>query len=112
MYEIFEKLLKEKGVKAADVCRATGIKSPVFADWKKGKSSPNVDKLILLANYFSVSVEYLRTGKEPEFTIEMAETDVALSNMEKRLKEYALKLARLPKDKQEQIMNLIDMLEK
>ena len=47
-----------------------------------------------------------------EFTPEMAETDVALSNMNKRMKEYALKLADLPIDKQEHIMQLIDMLSK
>ena len=66
MYEIFEELLRLKGVKTADVCRETGLKAPTFSDWKKGKSKPNIDKLILIANYFGVSVEYLRTGKEPE----------------------------------------------
>lgn len=66
MYEIYESLLKQKGVKTADVCKATGLKAPTFSDWKKGKSSPNADKLILIAKYFGVSVEYLRTGVEPE----------------------------------------------
>lgn len=112
MYEIFERLLKEKGVKTADVCRATGLQAPTFSDWKKGKSSPNVDKLILIAKFFGVSVEYLRTGKEPEFTVEMADTDTELIFMEKRLKEYALRISKMPKDKQEHIMSLIDMLEK
>lgn len=65
MYEIFERLLQEKGLKAADVSRATGIKSPVFSEWKKGKSNPNAEKLIKIANFLDVSVEYLITGKEP-----------------------------------------------
>lgn len=111
MYEIFEKLLKEKGVKTSDVCKATGLKAPTFSDWKKGKSSPNVDKLILIAEYFGVSVQYLRTGKHPEFSIEMAQTDVELSNMSKRVKEYAIRLNKMPSSKQEHIMQLIDMLE-
>ncbi len=64
MYEIFALLLKQKGLKAADVCRATGIKSPVFSEWKKGKSKPNTEKLIKIANFLGVSVEYLMTGKE------------------------------------------------
>lgn len=63
MYEIFAKLLKEKGLKAADVTRATGIKSPVFSEWKKGKSKPNTEKMIKIANYLGVTVEYLTTGK-------------------------------------------------
>lgn len=65
MYEIFAKLLAEKGLKAADVTRATGIKSPVFSEWKKGKSKPNTDKMIKIANFLGVSVEYLSTGIEP-----------------------------------------------
>ena len=70
MYEIFAKLLKEKGLKAADVTRATGIKSPVFSEWKKGKSKPNTEKMIKIANFLGVSVEYLTTGNEPEINEE------------------------------------------
>lgn len=66
MYEIFEKLLKEKGVKAADVTRATGVSSTVFSEWKKGKSTPKADKRKKIAEYFGVSLEYLDTGIEPE----------------------------------------------
>lgn len=64
MYEIFAKLLNEKGLKPADVTRATGIKSPVFSEWKKGKSKPNTEKMIQIANFLGVSVEYLMTGED------------------------------------------------
>lgn len=64
MYEIFAQLLTQKGLKAADVCRATGIKSPVFSEWKKGKSKPNTEKMLKIANFLGVSIEYLMTGKE------------------------------------------------
>lgn len=64
MYEIFAKLLEEKGLRAADVTRATGIKSPVFSEWKKGKSKPNTEKMIKIASFLGVSVEYLTTGQE------------------------------------------------
>lgn len=66
MYEIFARLLAEKGLRAADVTRATGIKSPVFSEWKKGKSRPNTDKMLLIANFLGVSVEYLMNGVEKE----------------------------------------------
>ena len=55
--------------------------------------------------------DYIMTGKEPEFTIEMAQTDVALSNMSERIKIYALKLAELDKTKQDAIFALIDSYE-
>lgn len=66
MYEIFEQLLKEKGARASDVAKATGINPTVFSDWKKGKSSPKTDKLRKIAEYFGVSLEYLDTGIDNE----------------------------------------------
>lgn len=64
MYSIFEKLLNEKGIKVADVCRATGIRQGVFSDWKAGRYTPKADKLNAIAHYLGVSYEYLTTGKE------------------------------------------------
>lgn len=70
MYEIFAQILEEKGLKAADVSRGTGIKSPVFSEWKKGKSNPNAEKLLKISNFLEVSMEYLLTGKEKEEIIQ------------------------------------------
>lgn len=112
MYEIFEMLLKKKGVKTAEVCRETGIKSPVFSEWKKGKSSPNVDKLILIAKYFNVSVEYLRTGKEPtdnKYSAEMAMLVGKIRN-DKELSEALLKYFELSDEKKKHIINTINMM--
>jgi transcriptional regulator with XRE-family HTH domain len=78
---------------------------------KLDKSTPNTKKIQAIADYFNVSVDYLMTGKEIEFSIEMAEIDVALTNMEKRLKTYALKFAALSQKDQEMIMQMIDRCE-
>ena len=59
MYEIFARLLAERGLKPADITRETGINSTVFSEWKKGKSKPNTEKLIKIAKFLNVSVEYL-----------------------------------------------------
>jgi transcriptional regulator with XRE-family HTH domain len=64
MYEIYCKLKQEKGCKDADVVRATGITKSTFSDWKSGRSKPKGDKLIKIADFFGVSVEYLTTGKD------------------------------------------------
>ena len=110
MYEIYQELLDKKGLKNSDVSRATGISNMTLSDWKRGKTKPKTENIRKLADFLGVSVDYLTTGKEPEYSIEMATIDVELSNMNDRLKEYALKLANLPKDKQEHIMELIDFL--
>ena len=56
MYEIFQKLLKEKGVKVVDVCKATGISQPTMTSWKNGRTTPKAETLKKIANYFGVSV--------------------------------------------------------
>ena len=65
MYDIFAKLLEERHLKAADVCRGTGLPSSLFSEWKRGKSTPKADKLKKIADFFEVSVEYLMTGDDP-----------------------------------------------
>lgn len=65
MYEIYCKLRDEKGVKDADVAKATGITKSTFSDWKNGRSKPKDEKLLKIAEYFDVTLDYLRTGEEP-----------------------------------------------
>ena len=50
-----------------------------------------------IAEYLNVSVDYLMTGNEVEFIVETAKKDVLLTTMPSRVKEYALKLAEMPK---------------
>ena len=65
MYQIFEKLIKEKGVTAYRVSKDTGIPQPTFSEWKNGRSKPKIDKLMKFAKYFGVDVAiFLGTEKE------------------------------------------------
>ena len=66
MWEIFEKLCKERGVTAYRVSEATGIKTSSLSGWKAGKFTPKQEKLKKIAEYFGVSIEYLMTGEEKE----------------------------------------------
>ena len=68
MYEIFEKMLKEKGVKVADVCKATGLKQSMMSDWKKGRYTPKTDKLQLIADYFDVPLETFTSKRKKRIT--------------------------------------------
>ncbi len=64
MYEIFARLLNQRNLKAADVCRGTGLPSSLFSEWKRGKSTPKADKMKKIADFFEVSVDYLLNGEE------------------------------------------------
>ncbi|MEE0801076.1 MAG: helix-turn-helix transcriptional regulator [Gemmiger sp.] len=65
MYSIFERLLAEHGTTAYRVAKETGISTATLTDWKKGRSTPKVDKLQKIADYFGVSLDYL-CGKTDE----------------------------------------------
>ena len=57
MYAKYVELRDRKGVKDADVAKATGLYPSVFTDWKQGNSSPKIDKLLKIAEFFEVSIE-------------------------------------------------------
>lgn len=68
MYERFVKLYESKGLKPSDVAKGTDLSSTVFSEWKKGKSQPNAEKLLKIAKFLGVSMEYLMTGEEPDLS--------------------------------------------
>lgn len=66
MYETFENIIKNRGIRVADIVKATGLRPGLFSDWKAGRSIPKYDKLKLIADYLQVPVEYLQTGQMPD----------------------------------------------
>lgn len=59
MYERFEIILAQKGIKASHVAKATGIPPSTFTDWKKGRSKPKADKIKKIADYLNVNKDWL-----------------------------------------------------
>lgn len=107
--ERIKKICKDRNIPISKLEKDVGFGNGYIGQLKKGVMPD--DRLKTVADYLNVGIVYLVTGKEPEFTLEMAEIDVELSNMSKRVKEYAIRLNELSNDKQEHIMQLIDMLE-
>ena len=58
MYEKFAKLIEERNITAYQVAKETGLTPTLFSEWKSGKANPKVDKLLKLAEYFDVPLEY------------------------------------------------------
>lgn len=59
MYANFKKQLDKKGVTTYRVSKDTGIAQSTLSDWKHGKYTPKVDKLIILAKYFEIDINEL-----------------------------------------------------
>lgn len=58
--------LDEKGLKQADLARATGKSSVAVTKWMRGENTPKADALKAIAKLLNVSDEWLLSGKEPK----------------------------------------------
>ena len=58
MYEKFKKLCAEKGVTPYVVSKHTGIAQATLTEWKQGKYTPKIDKIMKIAQFFNVDVSY------------------------------------------------------
>lgn len=54
-----KELRSTKGVKQAEVATYLNVDRSTYGKYETGDSSPDYDKLVMLANYFHVSVDYL-----------------------------------------------------
>lgn len=63
-YERIEILRKEKGISQGNLEKELGFSNGSYSKWKN--SVPTHERLVKLADYFNVSVEYLTTGEEKE----------------------------------------------
>lgn len=58
MYLKYAELRDKKGVTDYRVAKETGLSTATLTNWKKGNYRPKLDKLLAIAKYFGVSVEY------------------------------------------------------
>lgn len=66
MYKKFQSLLDKTNKTPYQVSKDTGVSQSTLSDWKNGRSKPKFDKLMTLAKYFGVPVEYFAEEKEGE----------------------------------------------
>lgn len=57
-YEKFRYLMYKENIRKADVIRDTGITRPTLVNWERGRSTPTLRTLQILADYFGVPVSY------------------------------------------------------
>jgi transcriptional regulator with XRE-family HTH domain len=91
MYERYESIIKELGITTYRLCKETGIPPSTFSDWKKGKSSPKIDKMQKIADYLGVHVDYLLGKTEFKTQDKMFKSfDEKYPNAAKEVREYEI----------------------
>ena len=59
-----KEIRKKKKLSQLKVAMDLSISREVISYYENGKRSPDVDMLLILSNYFSVSIDYLIKGEE------------------------------------------------
>ena len=57
-------LRKKKGVSQEELAYSLGVSRQAVSKWESDQSVPELDKIILMSDYFEVTTDYLLTGKE------------------------------------------------
>lgn len=67
----FRSLIEESGKLQKDICNELGLSPSRFSNWKSGYAEPYYNELVLLADYFNVSTDYLlgRTDESDDVRI-------------------------------------------
>ena len=62
---IFAKI-EEKGMTQKEFSERTGISQSTISDWKKKRTNPTTEKVMVICKALDVSLEWLLSGVEPE----------------------------------------------
>lgn len=73
-YKIFTKLCNDRGLSPTETLKKMDLSTSKLTAWKNG-SIPNGTILLLISEFFSVSVDYLLTGKEKKSPMQELSTD-------------------------------------
>jgi len=92
-------ILKEKGLKAAGLCRVLGVGTNITTGWKQRNTDPPAKYVAQICEYLGCSMEYLLTGQETkkELTQEMTLDELEMLELFRALpyKEQQRAIGRL-----------------
>lgn len=61
-----QNLRKTKGISQEELADKVGVSRQAVSKWEGGQSTPDVEKIIILCDYFGVTTDYLLRGIEPK----------------------------------------------
>lgn len=109
--ERLQKLISERGCTQLSLAQFVGVKPNTVSDWLKKGTSPKIEHLYRIADFFDISFDYLFTGKEyskNKLNDEIFEN--SFSEDEKELISYFRKLSS--KEKYMELGRLQTLIEK
>src|ERR1700761_2467745 len=115
---MIERLIEDRGRKDSrkKISAELGITSSTLTQYKQGQIKPSFDKLIALARFFEVSLDYLvfgesaRSDPEDDHEPTVRFLDFALANVQARTSRHSAIVARIGRMLSDQIDHVADGL--
>lgn len=66
--EIADRILnlrKQKGISQEELANIIGVSRQSVSKWESEQSTPDIEKIILLSEFFGVTTDYILKGIEP-----------------------------------------------
>lgn len=77
-------LREDRDLRQIDVSRATGIDQRTLSNYETGKTQPDSEALIKLADFFGVTIDYL-VGRKTRANVSRQEVVAQLTRIQKEL---------------------------
>ncbi len=61
-----QNLRKQRGISQEDLADKIGVSRQTVSKWESAQSSPDMEKIILLSDFFEVTTDYLLKGIEQD----------------------------------------------
>lgn len=71
-------LRKSRGISQEELADKIGVSRQAVSKWESEQSTPDIDKIILLSDYFDVTTDYLLKGIEPTADAPKKENDARI----------------------------------
>ena len=71
-------LRKSRGISQEELADKIGVSRQAGSKWESEQSTPDIDKIILLSDYFDVTSDYLLKGIEPTDNVTKNEADARI----------------------------------
>ena len=59
-----QQLRKRKGISQEELADRIGVSRQAVSKWESGQTSPDLEKIVLLSDYFEVTTDYLLKGTQ------------------------------------------------
>lgn len=71
-------LRKQKGISQEELANIIGVSRQSVSKWESNQSTPDIEKIILMSEFFCVTTDYILKGTEPTAAKSGAKTDLRI----------------------------------